>query len=502
MISHLNSAALVGIDAKIVRVEVDIRRGLNKMHIVGLPDKAISEAKERIISAIKNSKCEFPKGIITVNLAPADLPKAGSLFDLPIALGILAASNQIKIENPDYIFIGELSLDGTIGKVNGVLSILASFVMSGKQKKSFFIPDENKFETSVLKDTVVYPTHSLNQILSHFNNNLKLVPYSSDQKFNLNFKHDYDLKNIVGQEHGKRALEIAAAGGHNILLNGVPGSGKTYISRCMPGIMPKMSQQEMIDVTRIYSVAGLLTSEKPLILSRPFRSPHTTSSQVSLIGGGNIPRPGEVSLSHQGVLFLDEFTEFPQKVLDSLRQPMEDRVVNISRAAGTLSYPANFTLLAAMNPCKCGFLGDPDRECNCSTLERQKYQRRISGPIMDRIDLQVKIPKVKISKLVKTKISESNDEVRERVEKCREIQIERFQESKTNLNSEMNFEEIKEYIKLSKSSLNLLKTAIESLNLSARSYFKILKLARTIADLEQSIGVKEDHISEALSYRF
>lgn len=499
MVSKIYSASLVGLDPRIVEVEVDITRGKNMINIVGLPDKSVSEAKERIIPAMKNSNCFFPKGKITINLAPADLPKTGSMFDLAIVVGILIESGQIKFNPKDKIIIGELSLEGITRESFGIISIIDGARKMGY--KEFFIPKENSSEAVLIEKVASFPIHSLNDFISHTKGNYISKPTVLKPKNVVATNHKYDLKYVKGQEQSRRVLEIAAAGSHNCIFVGVPGSGKTFLSRCIPTILPTMTFEESLEVTRIYSTIGQLGKNKSLMQERPFRSPHHTTSQVALVGGGTFPRPGEITLAHRGVLFLDEFAEFPSKSLEALRQPMEDRIVHISRATGTLTFPADFMLIAAMNPCKCGYFGDPDKECVCTPNEYLKYQRKISGPIMDRIDLQVKVPKVRFNKISEDSFSESSQEVQIRVEKAREIQKLRFINQEIVSNSSMGQSDIKKYINLNRSSLELMKTAIDSLNLTARGYYRVLKVARTIADLDQKETVTREHIAEALSFR-
>lgn len=500
MIARVYSAALIGLDTQIIEVEIDIRKGKNGISIVGLPDKAVSEAKERIIPALKNIGLSLPKGMITINLAPADIHKSGAIYDLPIIAGILLASKEVVFDPKNKIFLGEISLDGQIRSVKGVLSMIDGAGKLGFKK--FFIPEANQYEAMLVNNYDIYSLSSIGEMIKALRTN-KIPKKDFKAVFNMNSNNDssFDLKYLRGQEQAKRALIIAAAGNHNCLLSGVPGSGKTYLSKCLPGILPRLSYDESIEVTRIYSVAGLLNSNEPILTVRPFRSPHHTISHAGLVGGGTIPRPGEVTLAHRGVLFLDEFPEFQAKSLEALRQPLEDKIISISRAQANILFPANFMLLAAMNPCKCGFKGDIDKECICSQSEVIKYQKKISGPIMDRIDLQVKVPKVPVSKLTSKANIAGSDEVLELVHSVRKIQRDRFINTKINTNSEMSHEDLKAYVSLKSSSLELLKSAIDSLNLSARSYYRILKISRTIADIEGKDSVDKDHIAEALTYR-
>lgn len=502
MLSKIYAGATVGLDAVVVEVEIDVaNRGFPSFTIVGLPNKSIDEAKDRVRTAVVNTGFEMPDSKITVNLAPADIPKVGSGYDLPIAIGILASLELVDPDRPAHgVIIGELSLKGQVRPVNGALPIAQMALEKGF--KELYIPADNVSETSLISGLTIYPVTSLHELVMHLNGEKLIKPYLGEpDSVEYDDEFEFDFSEVRGQFQAKRALEIAAAGFHNIHMKGSPGAGKTMLSKAFVSIMPPMTSSEILEVTKIYSVAGL-THKRSIVSNRPFRSPHHTTSRVGLVGGGSTPAPGEISLAHRGVLFLDEFAEFPRSVIESLRQPMEDGVVTVSRAAGSLSFPARFILVAASNPCPCGYLGHPKRTCKCMPGSIIKYKKRLSGPILDRIDLHIDVPPVDNNELTGgTPAAESSSHIRARIIRARQIQAERFKNLPILSNSDMRPAQVRAFCPVAPDALILLKTAISRLTLSARSYFKIIKVSRTIADLHGLRRIEAAHIAEALQYR-
>ena len=503
MVTKAITATTVGIDAYKIEVEVDVSNSFPGISIVGLPDNAVNEARERVHSAIKNSGFSFPLGKVIVNLAPAVIRKEGTNFDLPIAIGILKEQGVNIPDDSQTAFIGELSLDGTLRRVNGVLPLVAGLKENGIN--TVFVPEDNAKEAALVQGIKVFGAKHLGDIVAHFTDSpiqettVDINKYLEDNAF---IDYSFDFKDVKGQQKAKKALEIAAAGGHNLLMSGSPGSGKTMMAKCMASILPPLELKEALELTKIYSISGLLSPDNPLMTKRPYRAVHHTASPNGIIGGGTNPKPGEITLAHRGVLFLDEMVEFPRQVLEVLRQPLEDGEVVISRSKQSVKYPCNFILLGAMNPCPCGFLGDKEKQCTCTEMQIQRYRAKLSGPLLDRIDLIIEVPRLTTDELINTKTeAEPSAIIRERVIKARKLQAQRYSQDGILTNSELSAEMIKKYCILDEKSQQILKLAVQKYQLSGRKYNRVLKIARTIADLNGSENIISEHLTQALQYR-